>query len=157
MNKKIIISVIVIGIIVPVAIISFNKINQTPKTGNAASNAQNNNIAETAPVEQGNEGSEVKEFSMTSFVEFVDGKPKPQYSKKEITVNKGDRVRIKVTVTGGTHDFKIDEFGVYADTRLNQELAIEFIADKTGEFIYYCAKPGHRANGHWGTLKVLDK
>lgn len=96
----------------------------------------------------------VKEFVMESFVEFVDGNPKPQFSLKEITVNKGDLVRLRITVTKGTHDFKIDEFDVYADTPLNNEVIVEFVADKSGEFVYYCTKPGHRENGHWGTLKV---
>lgn len=101
--------------------------------------------------------STIKEFVMTSFVEMVDGKPKPQYSIKEIVVNKGDIVRMKITVTSGMHDLKIDEYEVYADTKLNEESIVEFRADKSGEFIYYCTKPGHRQNGHWGTLIVLDK
>ena len=146
MNKKIIISVVAISIIAVAAVIVFSKTNQIPETGNTMSGVQNNNVAE----------SEVKEFSMTSFVEFVDDKPKPQYSLKEITVNKGDRVRIKITVIAGTHDFKIDEYNIYADTKLNEEAVVEFVADKAGEFIYYCTKPGHRQNGQWGTLKVLD-
>lgn len=98
----------------------------------------------------------VKEFAMESFVEFVGGQPKPQYSLKEITVNRGDLVRIKITVTSGMHDFKIDEYNVYADTPLNQEIVVEFVADKAGEFVYYCTKPGHRQNGHWGALRVLE-
>jgi len=98
----------------------------------------------------------VKEFSMDSFVVMEDGKPKPQFSVKEITVNKGDKVKLKVTVTSGSHNFKLDEFGIYEQTPLNEEVVIEFTADKAGEFVYYCNMPGHRANGHWGTLKVLE-
>lgn len=108
-----------------------------------------------APPAPATEEAAVKEFSMTSFVEMVDGKPKPQYSLKEITVTQGDKIRLKITVTAGAHDFNLDEFNVKADTPLNQEVAVEFTADKVGEFIYYCSMPGHRANGHWGTLKVL--
>lgn len=122
--------------------------------------AETNPPVETSPTTQAppapaTEEAAVKEFSMTSFVEMVDGKPKPQYSLKEITVNKGDKVKIKITVTKGTHNFNLDEFNVHAETPLNQEVAVEFTADKAGEFIYYCSMPGHRANGHWGTLKVL--
>ncbi|HIJ99198.1 TPA: cupredoxin domain-containing protein, partial [archaeon] len=75
---------------------------------------------------------------------------------KEITVNKGDLVRIKITNTKGTHDFKIDEFNAYSETPLNQKVIIEFMADKSGTFEYYCTKTGHRQNGQWGTLKVLE-
>ena len=96
----------------------------------------------------------VKEFTMQSFVEQVNGTFYPQFSIKEIRVNEGDLVRIKVTNTAGNHDFKLDEFNVYSATPLNQEMTIEFIADKTGTFEYYCTMPGHRAMGHWGTLIV---
>jgi len=155
MSKKIIISTVVIGVIAVAAVITLNT-GQTPKTGNIESSTQNNNVAEVNQAVPENKEQAVKEFIMTSFTEFVDGKPKPQFSLKEITVNKGDLVRIKITNTRGTHDFKIDEFGVYTDTPINQEVVVEFTADKSGEFVYYCTKPGHRANGHWGTLKVLE-
>ena len=98
----------------------------------------------------------VKEFTMTSFVEVIDGKYYPQFSVKEITVKKGDLVRIKVTNTKGSHDFKIDEFNVYSETPLDQQVTIEFVADKTGSFEYYCTKPGHRQNGQFGTIKVTE-
>lgn len=100
--------------------------------------------------------SETKEFEMTSFYEVVDGKPKPQYSMNEIIVKKGDNVKIKITVTKGSHDFNIDEYNVRSETPLNQPIIIEFKADKAGEFVYYCSRPGHREAGHWGTLKVID-
>lgn len=99
--------------------------------------------------------TQVKEFSINSFVEMVDGKPKPQFDVKELTVTEGDMVRIKVKVTKGMHDFNIDELGIHKATPLNEEVVIEFKADKAGEFVYYCNMPGHRAAGHWGTLKVL--
>lgn len=98
----------------------------------------------------------VKEFTMTSFYEIVDGKPKPQFSVKQISVNKGDKVRIKVTNTKGEHDFLIDEFNVAAETPLDKEVVIEFTADKVGDFVYYCSKMQHRALGQWGTLRVND-
>ena len=53
-------------------------------------------------------------------------------------------------------NFNLDEFGVFTETPLDKTVSVEFTADKVGEFIYYCTKPGHRANGHWGTLKVVE-
>lgn len=150
MDKKttavllVIVAVIVVGGVIWLITVNKNYV------GNTSNNAQNN-IAQQPT----NNEPAVKEFSMTSFVEMVNGTPKPQFSLKEMTVNKGDKVRIKITVTSGAHDFKIDEFNIYADTQLNKEYVVEFTADKTGEFIYYCAKPGHRQNGQWGTLKVI--
>ncbi len=139
MNKKYIVIAVILALIVAGFVI-IKTFSPSP-TGNAIKTDMSN-----APV---------KEFVMESFVETVDGKPKPQFSPNEITVNKGDLVRIKITNTKGTHDFKIDEFNVYTETPLNQEMIVEFTADKAGSFEYYCTKPGHRQNGHWGTLKVI--
>ena len=137
MSKKIIISTVIIGIIAMVAVIALNN-------------------AEVSQIAPENKEQTIREFTVESFVGFVDGNSKPQFSLKEITVNKGDLVRLKITATSGRHDFKLDEFGVFADTPLNQETMVEFTADKAGEFIYYCNQSGHRANGQWGTLKVLE-
>ncbi|MBI4175648.1 MAG: hypothetical protein HY518_00445 [Candidatus Aenigmarchaeota archaeon] len=97
----------------------------------------------------------VKEFYMESFYTIEDGKPHPQFSVKEIAVDRGDTVRIHVNATNGAHDFKIDEFGVYSPTPTGQVTTIEFVAGESGEFVYYCNMPQHRQNGQWGTLKVL--
>lgn len=100
-------------------------------------------VASTAPV---------KEFSMTA---YYDAKGK-WYSLKEMSVKKGDLVRVKITNTAGMHDFTIDEFGIKKELPLNQEAVVEFTADKVGSFVYYCSKPGHRAGGQWGTLTVSE-
>ncbi len=92
----------------------------------------------------------IKEFSTTAYYDETG----VWYSLKEIRVKKGDTVRIKSTNTKGMHDLTIDEFGVKKELPLNEEVTIEFVADKTGEFVYYCSKPGHRAKGQWGKLIV---
>lgn len=93
----------------------------------------------------------VKEFAMTSFYDDKGA----WFSVKEMKVKRGEIVRIKVTNIKGMHDFNLDEFGVSkVETPLNQEVVIEFVADKTGTFEYYCSTPGHRAKGHWGKLIV---
>ncbi len=98
----------------------------------------------------------VKEFSFESGVVMVNDKPAPRFSLDHITVKKGDAVRLKITVTSGHHDFKLDEFNIYKDTPTGKETVIEFVADKIGDFVYYCNQPGHRGNGHWGTLTVTQ-
>jgi len=75
---------------------------------------------------------------------------------KQYKVSKGDTVKIEITVTKGNHDFNIDEYNIHVETPLNQPTLVEFKADRTGEFVYYCSMPGHRANGHWGTLTVTE-
>lgn len=98
----------------------------------------------------------VNTFTMTSFYEMVNGQPQPQFSVKDISVKKGETVRIVITNTKGNHDFNLDEFNVHVATPLNEEVAVEFVADQTGDFVYYCSMPGHRAAGHWGTLRVTE-
>ncbi|MEP7162734.1 MAG: cupredoxin domain-containing protein [Candidatus Moraniibacteriota bacterium] len=93
-----------------------------------------------------------KEFSMTS---YYDDKGS-WFSLKEMSVKKGDLIRVKVTNTKGTHDFTLDEFGVKKQTPLNEETVIEFTAAKVGTFEYYCSMPGHRARGQWGKLIVTE-
>lgn len=93
-----------------------------------------------------------KEFTMTA---YYDEKGK-WFSLKEIAVKKGDMVRLHITNTKGMHDFTIDEMGIKKELPLNQEVVVEFIADKVGDFIYYCSMPGHRAGGQWGTLRVTE-
>ncbi len=124
--------------------------NDSTGSANQATTTTDTNTVDTAK----QTGTTVKETTMTSFYEMVDGQPKPQFSVKEIKVKKGDLVRIKVTNTKGMHDINIDEFNIHKATPLDEEVVIEFVADKTGDFVYYCSMPGHRAGGHWGTLRV---
>ena len=91
-----------------------------------------------------------KEFSTTAYYDETG----VWFSLKEMRVKKGDLVRVHATNTKGMHDFTIDEFGIRKELPLNEEVTFEFTADKTGEFIFYCSKPGHRAKGQWGTLIV---
>ncbi len=134
MRKYVLIMFLVLGL---VALAGCSQ-QQGQATNTAANTAQN--------------AAAVKEFSMTS---YYDDKGK-WFSLKEIDVKKGDKVRVKITNTKGSHDFTIDEYGIKEMTPLNQETVIEFTADKVGDFIYYCSVPGHRAGGQWGTLKVTE-
>lgn len=77
------------------------------------------------------------------------------FSETEIRVNKGDTVRIVFVNEGGFHDWVIDEFN--AATQQIQEGSqetIEFVADQTGTFEYYCSVGQHRAMGMVGNLIV---
>lgn len=77
------------------------------------------------------------------------------FSLKEIKVKKGDKVKIILQNTGGTHDWVIDEFNARTARIGNGQTATaEFTADKTGRFEYYCSVDTHRAMGMKGTLIV---
>lgn len=89
----------------------------------------------------------VKEFE-------VDGQ-NYSFSPSMIKVKKGDTVKLTFKNIGGFHDFVVDEFAA-ATKRINsgQEETIQFVADKTGSFEYYCSVGSHRAMGMKGTLVV---
>jgi len=78
-----------------------------------------------------------------------------KFEPSVIKVKKGDTVKITFTNSGGMHDFVLDEFNVKSKRiGLGEKDSVQFVADKTGSFQYYCSVGKHRAQGMWGTLKV---
>ncbi len=72
-----------------------------------------------------------------------------------LTVKKDDKVKIIFENKNGFHDFKINEFDVATkQTQSPATEVLEFTADKTGSFEYYCSVGSHRAIGMKGILKV---
>lgn len=118
-----------------------NKKMETPEAiNNNVDNTENNSAND-------DQNTLVKEFTISgqdfSFVPSL------------ITVKKGDKVKITFNNTAGFHDFKIDEYGVATKkTEAPSQEVLEFTADKSGEFEYYCSVGTHRAMGMKGTLKV---
>lgn len=77
------------------------------------------------------------------------------FSLKEMKVKQGDRVRIVFNNQSGFHDWKIDEFDAATkQLQAGQSETVEFVADKTGTFEYYCSVGQHRAMGMKGNLIV---
>lgn len=72
-----------------------------------------------------------------------------------ISVKKGQKVKITFTNTGGEHNFVLDGYNVKTQViSSGQTRTVEFVADKTGTFQYYCSVGSHRALGMQGTLTV---
>ena len=73
----------------------------------------------------------------------------------KLKLKKGDTVRINFINDEGFHDWKLDEFNA-ATAKLNAggKETIEFYADKTGTFEYYCSVGKHREMGMVGNLVV---
>lgn len=78
-----------------------------------------------------------------------------EFSKKEIRVRKGDFVRINFSSTDGLHDWTVDEFNAKT-TQVNtgKSSSVDFVADKTGSFEFYCSVGTHRKMGVVGKLIV---
>ena len=79
------------------------------------------------------------------------------YKPNEIRVKKGQTVKIMFNNVEGTHDFVIDEFNVQSSELDEDESEeITFVADKTGEFEFYCSTYDHREKGMFGKLIVTE-
>jgi nitrite reductase (NO-forming) len=77
------------------------------------------------------------------------------FSPAEIKVKQGDKIKIVFINQEGFHDWKIDEFNA-ATNKINagNQATVEFVADKTGTFEYYCSVGTHRQMGMVGKLIV---
>jgi plastocyanin len=73
----------------------------------------------------------------------------------EIRVKKGDTVKVVFKNTEGFHDWVLDEFSVRTkQIPAGQTDTVQFLADKTGTFEYYCSVGKHRQQGMVGKLIV---
>ena len=90
---------------------------------------------------------EIKEFAVTG--------RNFEFSVKEIRVNRGDFVRIHFTSADGFHDWKADDFKAATErVDTGETSSVDFIADKTGTFEFYCSVGSHRQMGMAGKLVV---
>lgn len=77
------------------------------------------------------------------------------FDVSEIRVKKGEKIKIVFNNKEGFHDWVIDEFNVRTSKlQSGQTAEVEFVADKTGSFEYYCSVGSHRAMGMKGKLIV---
>ncbi len=116
------------------------------ETGEKA--AVTNNTENNSPVpENESEESVIKTFTVESNgLNFT-----PNVLKVEL----GDRVKVIYKNNQGTHNWTLDEFN--AKTKLidaGKTDTVEFTADKTGNFEFYCSVSGHQQAGMKGTLVV---
>jgi plastocyanin len=75
----------------------------------------------------------------------------------EMRVKKGDTVVVTFVNSEGFHDWVLDEFNVRtSQLQPGEEETITFVADKVGEFEYYCSVGQHRAQGMVGKLIVEE-
>ncbi len=100
--------------------------------------------------------NEVVDTSAAKVREFNVDASSYKFSPANITVNKGDTIKLTVKNVDGTHDFKIDEF-TGASTKIlktGETQTITFVVDRAGTFEYYCSIGQHRAMGMVGKLTV---
>ena len=74
---------------------------------------------------------QVKEFSLTA--------KQWEFSPSTITVKKGDHVKLTIKSMDVTHGFNLPDFNVNANLEPNKETVVEFTADKSGTFTFFCS------------------
>lgn len=81
----------------------------------------------------------IKEFSVTA--------KSWAFDPAIITVKQGDKVKLTIKSVDVTHGFALPDFNVKVDLTPNKEEVVEFIADKKGEYTFFCSVmcgAGHR-------------
>ena len=138
MNKNIIIGIVVLLVILGCLTIYKNTGNGVLKTSSETT--------EKAVVP--NISTIAKEFTVTG--------NNFSFSPSNITVKKGNTVKIIFKDDEGYHDLKIDGYNVATErVQTGQEGVVTFVADKVGSFEYYCTVNGHKEKGMKGTLVVV--
>ncbi len=89
----------------------------------------------------------VKEISITARQWKFDPDP--------IIVNKGDNVKLNIKSIDVTHGFSLPDFGINSKLNPGQTTMVEFTADKTGTFTFFCSvQCGEGHSNMKGTLIV---
>lgn len=100
------------------------------------------------PENSSNIDSEAKEFSIVA--------RKWEFSPSTITVNKGDRVIVRITSADTAHGFALPAFRVNERLEPSVETTIEFIADKVGTFPFFSSVfAGEGTKNMKGAVTVL--
>lgn len=90
----------------------------------------------------------------TNVKEFTVSGSNFKFEPANITVNKGDTVKIIFKDDDGTHNLVVDGYNVSTRILSDGQDSIQFVADKTGTFEYYCSVGSHRDLGMKGNLIV---
>ncbi len=73
----------------------------------------------------------VRDFSMIA--------KKWQFDPSTINVKQGDKIRLKIKSIDVTHGFSLLDFNINENLEPGKEVVVEFIADKKGEFSFFCS------------------
>lgn len=124
MNKKILLTSVVILVIAVVGYSFINQGGQAKNIAKAASSAKTINTVSS--------GKTVT-FSVTA--------SNFQFDPTEIIVKQGDNVVINVTGKDATHSLVIRDYNINEVVNPGETKQLKFVADKTGTFTFFCSVP----------------
>lgn len=79
------------------------------------------------------------------------------FTPNTIIVNQGDTVHINLTASGGTYDFTQPDMGLKLSLASGQTKVVQFDADTAGKFTFYCSSCGGPSKGPVGYIEVVAK
>lgn len=158
MNTKMVIGLVVVILAVAGGAIWFTQSQQSQKIPSPDTQIVQPSPADSM-MEEKSEASDESTIKNNSAVvgdgEFVITSKGLVFDPNGIKVKKGQSVKVTYKNTKGAHNFAIDEFKVKTKTiNAGEEETVEFIAEREGEFEFYCSVPGHKAAGMKGVLVV---
>ena len=73
-----------------------------------------------------------------------------------IRVNKGDKVILHINSLDVKHGFALPDFKIAREINPGMELTIEFVADKTGSFDFFCNVACGRGHGSMEGVLIVE-
>lgn len=79
------------------------------------------------------------------------------FRPKVVNVRKGDAVRLSLSSADGEHCFALDAWRIEKRVRAGKATVVDFVAEKTGTFPFYCClESGAAAEREHGRLVVTE-
>jgi cytochrome c oxidase subunit 2 len=80
-----------------------------------------------------------------------------EYVPSEITLRKGEPVRLALTSYDRLHGFSMKALGVHADVKPDETVVVRIVPDKTGTFVFACdVFCGDDHEDMHGVVKVVE-
>ncbi len=152
MNKKIWVIIIAVIIIIGGIYFYYTSTPTTEPTNTTSYGTDNDKNYQPLSTTNGNTDNQPSQGVLREFT--VTGTPF-SFSPNTLTVNKGDMVKITFKNANGFHNLTIDGYGISTpNIQAGEQSVIQFTANKSGSFQYYCSVDSHRDKGMVGTLVV---
>ncbi len=166
-NRNMIIGIVVVIVILIIAYLAYANMQPATEVMNTTNNTVTTNTESTDMTDHSGmdmtssstaavtastsvsvgTGSTVKSFTVNG--------SNYKFAPTTMTVKKGDTVKITFVSSGSIHDLVVDGYNVRTkELSPGQSQTIQFVANKSGTFEYYCSVGSHRAMGMKGTLTV---
>ncbi|MBI2990455.1 MAG: cupredoxin domain-containing protein [Candidatus Magasanikbacteria bacterium] len=110
-----------------------------PAQASSKSDAGAKTEVETTPAASSDKTTNSGQEATQSTKEFSITAKKWEFVPSTITVNKGDKVRLVVQSLDVDHGFAISEFGIKRTLKPGQSETVEFMADASGSFSFFCS------------------